>query len=224
MITLSLERIDVKKIAYQFCLLILVAPCTLGASKFLICPAKGQSTSIRIEPSQIEEINVGEQFTVNVTVQNCVDVYAVQVDFHYNFEVLEVLSVQAGDFLEGGFVIAANGTVHEEAVPPYARVYFIETLLGEVPGRYGNGLLFNVTFQVLSAGASYLTFTPYVPHSSSSEGTYFVGPFPELIEYYPEFSDAIYIPEFPSLIILPLFMTATLIAALVLKSSRAKQK
>lgn len=147
--------------------------------------------SIAIEPAATAKVPVGANFTINVTVQECVDVYAVQVDFHYNYEVLEVLSVQAGDFLEGGFVLVANSTIYDEEVPPYARVLFVQTLLGGGVGNDGGGLLFNVTFEVLSEGSSEFVFISHVPHSDDDIGTFFLNN-PPTEEKYPAFHHGVY--------------------------------
>jgi hypothetical protein len=135
---------------------------------------------------------VDETFTVNVTVEDCVNVYAVQVYISYDPEVLEVVSILEGPFLPsfGSTLLLFNETKEDlEATPPYAEVRFIDSLLGDVPGANGGGLLFNITFKVISDGSSRLHFVEYVPQSGG-DGTYFMDR--NYNEIYPELSDAFY--------------------------------
>jgi len=147
---------------------------------------------IKIEPVQIRKMNVGETFTVNVTVEDCVKVYAVQVYIRYNPEVLEAISILEGPFLPsfGSTILILNESrKFLEATPPYAEVRFVDSLSGDVPGAYGSGLLFNVTFRVLSDGSSLLHFLEYVPGSGGG-GTYFIDR--DWNEIYPELYDGFY--------------------------------
>jgi len=147
---------------------------------------------IRIEPVQIMKVDVGETFTVNVTVEDCVKVYAVQVYIRYNPDVLEAVSVLEGPFLPsyGGTLLLLNESREFlEATPPYAEVRFVDSLMGDVPGADGGGLLFNITFKVLSDGSSHLHFLEYVP-GSGKDGTYFMDK--DLHEIYPELYDGFY--------------------------------
>jgi hypothetical protein len=147
---------------------------------------------IRIEPVQTMKVAVDETFTVNVTVEGCVNVYAVQVYIRYDPEVLEVVKILEGPFLTsfGSTLLLLNETKEDlEATPPYGEVRFVDSLLGDVPGASGSGLLFNVTFRVLSDGSSHLHFVEYVP-KSGGDGTYFMDK--NLNEIYPELCDGFY--------------------------------
>jgi len=147
---------------------------------------------IRIEPVQTMKVAVNETFTVNVTVEDCVNVYAVQVYIRYNPEVLGVVSILEGPFLPsfGGTLLLLNETREDlEATPPYGEVRFVDSLMGDVPGASGSGLLFNVTFRVLSEGSSHLHFLEYVPQSGG-DGTYFMDR--NYHEIYPDLYHAFY--------------------------------
>jgi len=147
---------------------------------------------IRIEPVQTMKVAVDETFTVNVTVEDCVNVYAVQVYIRYDPDVLEAVSILEGPFLPsfGSTLLLLNETKEDlEATPPFAEVRFADSLMGDVPGANGSGLLFNVTFRVLSDGSSHLHFVEYVP-KSGGDGTYFMDS--NYNEIYPELYDAFY--------------------------------
>jgi hypothetical protein len=160
---------------------------------FYVWSASAQARpKIRIEPVQTMKVAVGETFTVNVTVEGCVNVYGVQVYIRYNPEVLEVVNILEGPFLPsfGDTLLLMNETREDlEATPPYGEIRFVDSLAGDVPGASGDGLLFNVTFRVLSDGSSHLHFVEYVP-KSGGDGTYFMDR--NLNEIYPELFDAFY--------------------------------
>jgi hypothetical protein len=139
--------------------------------------AQNQQPTIKIEPMQTLKLDVDETFTINVTVENCVNVYAVQVDIRYDPYVLDALSVVEGPFLPsaGSTIVALNETnVFLEAEPPYGQVYYVASLTGwDVLGASGSGVLCTVTFKVLSTGSSHLRFKEY-PGGGSGVGTLFM--------------------------------------------------
>jgi parallel beta-helix repeat protein len=172
--------------------IIVLALSILPAGFYVRSVAAQTNPKIRIEPVQIMKVPVGETFTVNVTVEDCVNVYAVQVYIRYDPDVLEAVSILEGPFLPsfGSTLLLLNKTKEDlEATPPYAEVRFVDVLLGDVPGANGSGLLFNVTFRVISDGSSHLHFVEYVP-KSGGDGTYFMDS--NLNEIYPELYDGFY--------------------------------
>jgi len=132
---------------------------------------------IKIEPLQTLKLSVDETFTINVTVENCVNVYAVQVEIRYDPYVLDAINVLEGPFLPsvGVTLLALNETnLYLEAEPPYGQIYYTASLTGwEVLGASGSGVLFTVTFRVLSDGSSHIRFKEY-PGGGSGTGTYFM--------------------------------------------------
>lgn len=139
--------------------------------------APESTPTISIEPRQIPKLSVGETFTVNVTVKNAENVYAVQVDIRYDPYILDAIKIIEGPFLTsaGSILLLFNESrVYEEAEPPYAQVYFVAALTGAgVYGANGSGVLFTITFEVLEVGSTLFHFYPY-PGGGSSDGTYFM--------------------------------------------------
>jgi hypothetical protein len=166
---------DLKK-ALIFIVLIFLVGCSAFSSIQNFNVTAQSTPSIRIEPEQTLKLNVGESFTVNVTVENVEDICAVQVDIHYDPLVLNVTSVLEGPFLQsfGPTVVLFNESrVFLEAEPPYGQIYFVASLSGDpLPSASGSGVLFNITFNVISDGSSHLDFITY-PGSGSEVGTYF---------------------------------------------------
>jgi len=160
------------------------------------------TTTIRIVPEQTEKLTIGETFTVNVVVEHALNVYAVQVELHYDPDVLAAINLLEGPFLKsfGQTLVALNESTiifDEDTDLSYGRVYYVASLTGDNPGAYGNDVLFTVTFEVISEGSSTLHLIEY-PGDGSGVGTYFMKwNYEEII---PEMHDAYYGPNPPNLI------------------------
>ena len=178
--------------AIELVLLIIVATViVLAFTRNTKTPATELTPAIMIEPENVGHLAVNSTFTVNVTVQNCTNIYAVQVDIHYDPQVLNVTSISEGTFLN-----STGPTYHNEtaqllnATPPIARVFFVDTKLTySLPDASGNGTLLTITFQVLSEGSTLIHFFPY-PGGGVSVGTYFEKR--DLTEIIPELNNGSY--------------------------------
>ena len=141
-------------------------------------PNPEPSPIIRVEPENVTNLVVNSTLTANVTVENCVKVYAVQVDIRFDPDVLNVTYISEGPFLPSAgptMVLHANASSNNDTQPLTAGAYFVDTHIGgNVTGTSGNGTLFTITFQVLSEGSTQLQFFPYERGSGSIEGTYFI--------------------------------------------------
>jgi hypothetical protein len=157
-------------------LIIAAATIILAFTRMTGTPNPEPVTAIRIEPENVGKLNVNDTFTVNVTIENCVDVFAVQVDLRYNSQVLNVTNILEGPFLtSGGSTFAQNITAQPvNTTPPTTRLFFVDTKLGDEPAASGNGTLLTLTFQVLSDGSSQLQFFPYPVGTGTTIGTYFM--------------------------------------------------
>jgi len=134
--------------------------------------------AIRIEPENIGRLAVGDTFTVNVTVENCVNVFAVQVDLRYDPTVLNATMIMEGPFLPSvrPTLLVRNTTATNNDTPPRsAGIYFADSLIGYGNGKdaNGNGVLITITFKVVGGGLTELQFFPYNPAGNTPEGTYF---------------------------------------------------
>jgi hypothetical protein len=150
-------------------------------------------TTVRIEPESVGQLSVRSTFTVNVTVENCVDIYAVQCDIRYDPAVLNAINVSEGSFLRSNgittFLSTPNQTLNTTS-PLSTRVFFVDTKSGlSLPDASGNGVLLTITFQVISDGSSKLQIFPY-PGSGAAVGTYFLRR--DKTEIIPELHDSSY--------------------------------
>jgi len=138
-----------------------------------------QSTpTVSISPESITVLQVDDNFTVYVTVDNVVAVGGAQVQLTYDPTVLNVTEVAEGPFLQSAGPTAVAQSYAEENLesqPPKGEVYYSSAITGTgaLTGASGSGVLLNVTFRVVSAGSSVLHFLSYNEGTGGS-GTYFI--------------------------------------------------
>ena len=146
---------------------------------------------VRIDPQQTESLELNDNFTVYVVVDNAVGVEAAQVQFTYNPRVLNVTQVVEGPFLpSAGPTLVAQAYAEEnlQSEPPSGRVsYSAAITTGAVAS--GSGVLLNVTFRVVSEGATELYLLPYEA-GTSGPGTYFLNL--QFVEILPDLKDGSY--------------------------------
>jgi hypothetical protein len=134
-------------------LMFVLVLCLLSGVLF-VRSAKASQTTVFIDP-QWNYVDVGENFTVEVRIDNVMDLYAWQVALSFNSSVLNALNVTyAPDSV-------FNGNMDIITVTPVvdnARGYVLhgECLLGPVPGVNASGGLLQVTFAVIGHGQSSL--------------------------------------------------------------------
>jgi len=137
-------------------------------------------TAIRVEPEKVGKLNVGDTFVVNVTVENCVNVYAVQVDLRYDPTVLNATDVVEGPFLpsfRNTLPLINRATNFVDSQPRIDGVYFADSLMGYGSGSdaSGNGVLLTITFKVVGQGSTGLQLFPRdTTKVNNIEGTYFL--------------------------------------------------
>jgi hypothetical protein len=167
--------------------------------------AEASSPLVHIEPQQTETLLVDDKFTVYVWVDNADGVEGAQVQFTYDPTVLNVTQVVEGSFLQmpgpnPGTII---GQLYAEedlgSVPPTGKVFYSAAIsYGStkfLTGASGSGTLLNVTFRVLSEGASQFHLVPYrqafLPgHGIIEEGVFFQNL--EFVNTYPSLKDGFY--------------------------------
>lgn len=108
--------------------------------------------------------NPCENFTIDINVQDVVDLYSYGIKVRFNRYVLEVTDVTEGPFIKE----QTTGTGTAFVAKIYATYIDVGcTTLGLVPGVSGSGSLFNVTFHVKDAGKSDLDMYYSVPLNST---------------------------------------------------------
>jgi len=95
---------------------------------------------------------VGQSFTVNINISGVVDLYGWEFKLRWNNSVLDAVEVTEGPFLKGGSNTFFTFTINNTA----GYILVDCTLLGNVPGVSGSGILLTVKFYVKKIGKSIL--------------------------------------------------------------------
>ncbi len=152
--------------------------------------------------------DLGETFTVNITVSNVQNLYGVDVELSWNASVLQVLNVDSRLGVESH----ADGLLHE--ILPDAEIDVVEDDVSAETGNYhivatsvrpapsfsGSGNIAVLTFNVTSLGHSgFALETELADYPASGEPA-------NLIEHTTNAGAINVIPEFPSLIAVALLL------------------
>ena len=117
-----------------------------------------EEASIQVDP-QISTVEVGEAFTVNVTVNDVTDLAVWEVQLYYLNTVLNCTNVAEGPFLKQGGNTFFASLVNNTYNATHGRVLMGATLIGLIPGVNGSGTLGTVTFQAIGGGDTPLHLT-----------------------------------------------------------------
>lgn len=123
----------------------------LGLSAPVLSQAAQVSISASPTPTQ-----VGQNFGVDVRIDDVQDLYGFQFSLGFDPAVLRVAGSSEGDFLSSaGSTVSDPGTIDNDAgVLSYAYA----VLVGPIPGASGSGVLLHVDFTAVAAGTTALTF------------------------------------------------------------------
>jgi len=160
---------------------IVVIVLVSAVAAILAFTVRSSPTVISVEPENVGRLAVGDTFVVNVTVENCVNVYAVQVDLRYDPTVLNATNIVEGPFLpsfSNTLPLINRATGFNDTLPRSVGVYFADTLMDYANGTHaradGNGVLVTITFKVVGGGSTELQLFPHDPTIANNLfGTYF---------------------------------------------------
>lgn len=155
---------------------------------------KAQETpkpKIQIVPSETTIGRIGGSLptpltTINVTVTNVTDLYAWQIKIYFDDSILQFENVTGATIPKAGNVVNDPYNIfwNKEIFPVSAVVmkdlktnnYYVKfgsTLLGDVPGVNGSGVLCQLNFKGASTGTSYLNFAgkdTFLLNTTKTEG------------------------------------------------------
>lgn len=113
------------------------------------CPVQSTSTTaISVSPSTVT-VNAGKNFSINVTISNVSDLYAWQFALSWNTSLLNLVNATEGPFLKSG---GSNTYFNYNLNATAGNLIADCTLLGNVPGVSGSGVLATTTFYVKNGG------------------------------------------------------------------------
>jgi hypothetical protein len=154
-------------------LALLIAGLVFLQSFHIKAQSQANTPVVRIDPVQTVNLNIGDNFTISVWVDDASNVMATQVQFTYDRTVLEAVDIEEGSFLTShGTTIMAQ----HEADPVAGSETLGEVYFADAGTSYpylsvnGSGILCNVTFTVLSIGSQQFHLLPFVG-GISAKGT-----------------------------------------------------
>lgn len=139
-------------------------------------------TGVRITPAYIESLAVGEYFSINVSLENGINIYAFQVEINYDPAVLRPIAVLNESASEFPLIIRSEISIFSEELnityngPTYGQVYYVASRSGNVMGIDGDAVLFSVVFKVISFGSTSIELIQYGGDMHSAIGTYLMTP------------------------------------------------
>jgi hypothetical protein len=151
-----------------------------AVAAILAFTVRSAPTFIRVEPENVGKLDVGDTLVVNVTVENCVNILAVQVDLRYDPAVLNATNIVEGPFLPSfrQTLFLPNWATNYADTPPRSAGIFVgDTLMdfGNGTDASGSGVLVTITFKVVGQGSTELQLFPHnLTPVSNVEGTYFL--------------------------------------------------
>jgi hypothetical protein len=188
---------------FKYSILIIFLTMPLNA----VTTVNAELTRVFVDPSSQTVNNVGDTFTVNISITNVFNLYAYQFKLYYNSTVMNGTQVEEGSFLKNSgqtFFLINNFTDQYDS--GRGIVYVTCTLTGPLQGANGNGVLATITFKSLTtANSNPLHLAEVLLYDSN------VSPIPyEVVD-----GTVTIIPEFTSLIGLLTLIIASLLSALI---------
>ena len=127
-----------------------------SASLIHIFTVMGSLATVSIQPYITKVWGTDEVFTVNITVTDVTNLYGWEIKLYYDSSILNGTSVSEGSFLKGTGETFFNYTIDDNYDATHGRIKVFNTLLGEIPGASGTGVLCIVTFETRDLGISAL--------------------------------------------------------------------
>ncbi len=123
-------------------------------------------TTVYLEPTNITGISINDTFVMNIRVHNVIDLFAWEIVLYYQNDVLSAIDANKGSFLDSGgpvyFVTDSGPTIGTGVWNSYnmthGRIHLGATLVGNLPGVSGNGIIGSIEFRLLAQGNSTLAF------------------------------------------------------------------
>ncbi len=157
--------------------LLLCFTSTSLTSISVVSSTPSTATRVYVDPANVTDKNLGENFTVVVKVENITDLYTWMVAMKWDPNVLECTKIQfMYDWFPGADALALGEDVGWAKFPWSINKTGGEIWPAPVMGRRyplttgidGSGSLFNVTFQVINYGETWINLSWKTPTSSPS--------------------------------------------------------
>jgi len=115
---------------------------------YIIIKMSTPTTVLYVDPQAVQG-TIGQDFTINISISNVIDLYGWEFKLRWNTAILEVINVTEGPFLRNG-----GSTFFVPKINNIAGYVTVDcTLLGNITGVSGNGALAAIQFHVKESGA-----------------------------------------------------------------------
>jgi len=128
---------------------------TLASLPFSFSVMGGLAT-ISIQPSITKVWGTEEIFAVNITVAEITNLYGWEINLYYDLSILDGIDVSEGSFLEDAGQTFFNFSVTDNYNATRGRIKAFNTLVGQIPGVNGTGVLFTANFKTRNFGVTTL--------------------------------------------------------------------
>lgn len=173
--------------------------------------ANATVTVIYVDPVSIA-LDVGESFSVNVSIVDVHDLVGWQFELYYNNTILNGTGVTEGSFLKSGGTTFGFANFADKYNATHGRLFASYALVGTgVNGVNGDGVLAIANFTTQVQGGPFVLKLCDTKLSDSNA---------KPISHQTADATVTVIPEFPSMIIIVLYAVATLLV-MILKKFRA---
>jgi len=124
--------------------------CVLSAT---IPTVKAATAQVFVDPPTQTVNDVGDSFTVNVSIADVTNLYAYSFELYYDPNAMNGTPPAAmGSFLASGVILISDFNDHYNST--YGRLSFAVTLTGAVPGVSGSGVLATIQFKAVAPADS----------------------------------------------------------------------
>ena len=115
-------------------------------------------TTIYIDPSALQT-KLNKNFTVDVRIANVTDLYLWELKLYYRNTIINATQEIEGPFLKSGGATIWIDTSNPDYNATHGLVYVCASLLGEIPGVNGSGVIASIKFEAIALGNSTLDVT-----------------------------------------------------------------
>jgi len=169
-------------------------------------------TVVRIEPYS-SYADMGETFTVNVTVVDVENLYGVEMALYWNSSILEATNVDVRVAKSDGVLYSPIFPTEDTLIQKEGKYLYAATSTNPAPSFNGSGNIVRITFEVIGFGNSTLNLESQLYDYPPPDR------WPRIslpIEHL-TIDGSFMVPEFPSNIVLLFFIVATLLAIVLSK-------
>ena len=130
--------------------------------------AMGSLATVSIQPRINKVWGTRETFNINISVTNVTNLYGWQTKLYYDSSIINGTSVREGPFLKSSGETFFNYTINNNYNATHGCIKAFNTLLGEILGVNGTGVLLTITFKTVSLGISPLNLEEVILADISS--------------------------------------------------------